>query len=386
MAPVIIQSMSAHLSPRLLKCLQCLALIAVSTLVFALQPSSASASGNLSSIILSNALPGFVQVPAGADNGPIGPASIDTVFAGDSAAQRADITQMLAVGQLSGYVRVWHSEPLVGDGLVEFAFQSPSTESLGLLLGGFEKGEVAAMKENHGSTFGVPGVVDAQGFKIDLANNSPPLQEFVVGFARGNSAFLLTLVTTKYDLTEANLISLAQRQWAKTPGIAIAPQTLPSVGEDLLWGVIVALVVAGIGALWQRQRTRRVVRDNPAIDVTRYATYKHLAKDQRKVVRKSLVKLRLNADDHLNDAALAWADHNLAIYWVTLASFVALDLTVVIVSKGHVYLVSVLAIAMLISALNLRRKRRRFIELQEKYAELVALRASPSIDDVPTTD
>jgi hypothetical protein len=45
-----------------------------------------------------------------------------------------------------------------------------------------------------------------------------------------------------------------------------------------------------------------------------------------------------------------------------------------------------LAIAMVIAALNLRRKRGRFIELQGKYAELAAVHATASGTDAPTTD
>jgi hypothetical protein len=98
------------------------------------------------------------------------------------------------------------------------------------------------------------------------------------------------------------------------------------------------------------------------------------------------VKSRLNADTHLNEAALAWANHNLTIYWITLASFVALDATVVIVSQGHVYLVSLLAIGMFLGALNLTRKKNRFIDLQKKYAELVALNAQSSNEPASTLD
>jgi len=229
-----------------------------------------------------------------------------------------------------------------------------------------------------GSTFNVPGVPDAQGYRIDFTNEGTALREFVVAFAKGNSAFLLTLATTKYDLTQANVIALAQRQWAMAPGSAIAPETIPSLGVDLLWGVIVALIVALIGFFWQRELTRRKVRDNPAVDVVRYATYKHLAKDQRKVVRKSLVKSQLLDEEHLNNAAVAWADHNLKIYWTTLASFVALDLTVVIVSKGHEYLVSVLAIAMFIGAVKLQINRKHFVHLRSTRAILAAEMPVPS--------
>jgi len=365
---------------------KCLVAIAVTTLAVALPASLALASGSLSSIVLTTTLPGFVVAPAGAENGPLNAGNVNAVFQGDTASQRQELSQLLTSGQLSGYVRLWRSQPLTGDGILLLGFQSSSVYSVSTFLGGFEKEAATLETQDHGSSFEVPGVIDAKGFNIDVTGAATPVQEYIVAFAKGNSAFFITMATTKYDLSEADAITLAQRQWALAPGSPVAPQTPPSVAVDLLFGAIAALVVAGIGILWQRQRTRRLVRDNPSIDVTRYATYKHLAKGDRKVVRKSMVKLRLNKDVHFNEAAVAWADHNLVIYWITAASFVALDLTVVIVSQGHVIVVSYLAVAMLIGALNLRRKRKRFIELQAKYAELVAVPATTMSASTPTID
>ena len=360
-----------------------MAAVAVMMLVLALQPPSALASGGLSSIVLSKSMPGWVASPAGNDNGPLTSSSINALFTTLTSAQRAQMNQAVTSGELSGYVRIWRSEPLVGDGMVELAFQSQSQYEISTLLGGFDRGAIAEIASARGSRFAVPGVTDASGFYLDLTNDVPAVREYVVAFAKGDSAFLMTLVTSKYDLTAADAVTLAQRQWALAPGSAVAPQTPPSVLADLLWGVVAAFVVAMIGVLWLRERTRRSVRDNPALDVTRYATYKHVPKDQRKAVRRSLVKLRLNGDDHLNEAAVAWARHNIAIYWVTIASFVAMDATALIVSKGHVYLVSILAIAMFVGALNLTRKKNRFIELQQQYAQLVVANAAAAIGAAP---
>lgn len=365
---------------------QCLAALVVATLVLVLQPSTALASGNLSSIVLMTTLPGFVASPPGTDNGPLTATSISALFATLTSAQRTEMDQAVSSGELSGYTRIWRSEPLEGDGLVELAFQSQSQYEISTLLGGFDKGAATQVASGGGSTFEVPGVADASGYYLDLTSDTPAVREYIVAFAKGDTAFLLTLVTSKYDLTSTNAITLAQRQWALAPGSAVAPQTPPSVGVDLLWGFVAALVVAMLGALWLRERTRRSVRDNPALDVTRYATYKHVPRTQRKAVRKSLVKLRLNADDHLNEAALAWARHNLAIYWITIASFVAMDLTVVIVSRGHVYLVSFVAIALFLGALNLTNKKRRFVALQHQRAPLVVVSTVVSSDPTPSPD
>jgi hypothetical protein len=365
---------------------KCLVAVAVTTVALALPASVALASGSLSSIVLSTTLPGFVLSPAGANNGPLNDANVDIVFPGDTTTQRQALEQLLDSGQLSGYVRLWRSQPLTGDAILLLGFQSSSIYNVSTFLGGFERGAASLEVQDHGSSFTVPGVVDAKGYNINLTNSATRAQEYIVAFAKGNSAFFISMATTKYDLSQADAITLAQRQWALAPGSPVAPETPPSVAVDLLFGIIAALVVAGIGILWQRQRTRRLVRDNPTIDVTRYATYKHLSKSDRKIVRKSMVKQRLNADVHFNEAAVAWADHNLVVYWITVASFVALDVTVLIVSQGHVVVVSFLAIAMAIGALNLRRKRRRFIELQDTYAQLATEPAATLSASTPTID
>jgi hypothetical protein len=365
--------MNVATSPRRLLGRACLIAVSVATLVVALQPPPAFASGSLSTIVVTKTFPGFVLSTPGTDNGPLTAASVSSLFANESKVQQAQFVQLLNSGQLSGYARIWRSQPLVGSAVVLFAFHTDSNYSLSTLLGGLEKGIAAQVVLNHGSTFGVPGVADSKGYSVNVSENGTAVREFAVAFAKGNDAFLITLATTNYSLTKANAVTLAQRQWAQTPGAAVAPQSPPSVAVDLLWGVVAAFVVAMLSVLWLRQRTRRRVRDNPAVDVVRYALYKHVPKDQRKSVRKALVKSRLFEEDHLNNAALAWADRNLKAYWIILASFVAMDVTVFIVSQGHVYLVSILAIAMFIGALKLRMKRNRFIELrQRRVAELAA--------------
>jgi hypothetical protein len=340
--------------------------IIVATFLLVLLPSTAFASGSLSSIMLADGLPGFVVASPGTENGPINAANMNAVFAGDSAAQLTLITQQLANGNLTGYIRLWKSESVSGDGLLVTAFRTPTVYSISTFLGGFEKAAAAEVSSLNGSIFSVPGVPDAKGYSTYDSSNTPPFQEFLVGFAKGNTAFLITLVSAKNDLTEADVIGFAQRQWAKTPGVAVAPQTPPSVAVDLLIGAITALVVAMLGAVWARQRRRGMVRKDPALDAMGYASYKQLDKDQRKIARKALVKSGLSGEEHLNVAALAWANHNLDIYWIALASFVTLSATVAIVSKGHVVVVSLLAIAALISALNLQTKKKRFLALRDQ--------------------
>jgi MYXO-CTERM domain-containing protein len=335
----------------------------VATLPLALLSSSAFASGGLSSIILTRGLPGFVASSQGADNGPIDAANVDSVFSGDTAAQQTLVLQQLANGNLVGYIRVWHSASVGGDGLIVTAFQTPTSYSISTLLGGFENAAAEQVSNLKGSTFSVPGVPDASGYNTYASNNNPPFREFTIGFAKGNTAFVIDLVSATNDLTVADAIALAQRQWADAPGIAVAPQTPPSVAQDLLIGVIAALVVAMAGALWVRRRRRELVRNDPTLDTMGYASYKRLEKGQRKSARKALLKSRLNEEEHLNVAALAWASHNLNIYWVALASFVTLSITVAIVSEGHVVVVSLLAVISLVNALNLQGKRKRFSAL-----------------------
>jgi hypothetical protein len=346
------------------------------TFFLPLEASTAFASGSLSTLVLTTSLPGLIRSSPGADNGPINASNINTLFGGDTAAQQAQLSQQLSNGQLSGFVRLWRSQS-PGDGLVLLAFQTQQAYTLATLLGGYEKAASAQVTEFHGSKFNVPGVADSQGFEDYVTNVSTPFRQYVVAFARGNTAFFLTLVTTSNNLTKADAITVAQRQWAKAPGIAVAPDTPPSLGEDLLIGVVAALVVALIGIIWQRTRTRRRISDNPTSDVVGYASYKQLAKDQRRIVRKALVKTTSLEDNRLNEAALEWANHNIVVYWIALASFVTLSVTVAIVSQGHVVIVSLFAIISLIGVLNMRMKRSRFIEMRSNYATPIPQEVKP---------
>jgi hypothetical protein len=326
---------------------------------------SSSSSGNLAYIVLP-VVPNYVESAPGPDNGPINSSNIATIFSGDTAAQRALVSQQFANGQLSGYIRVFRSQVQSGDGVVEYAFEAPSVYSISTFLGGFEEAAASQVTETHGSTFAIPGVPEGNGYDSYVASGDPPFRDFVVAFAKGNIAFVLTLVTPWNDLTKANAISLAQRQWTLAPETAVAPQTPPSVAEDLLFGVVAAMAVALIGIAWTTMRRRRRLSEDPSLEDSNYERYKSLAKDQRKIARKMMTKSRLNEDNALNSAAVAWANRNINIYWVTLAALVAFSATVSIVSQGHVYVVSFLAIACLVGALRLRSQRKQFIEMRQR--------------------
>jgi hypothetical protein len=241
--------MNQHLRPRQLS-RRWLAVVIFATLFVTLDSSSSAfASGGLSSIILTKALPDLALSSPGPDNGPINSTNINTLFASDTVAQRALLSQQLSDGNINGYVRIWHSQPLTGDGLVLTVFQTSTAYSISTFLGGFEKAAAEQVAELGGSTFGVPGVADAKGFDTYVANNNPPFREFVVAFAKGNAIFIETLATSRNDLTEADAINLAQRQSSKAPGSAVAPEIPVSFAVDLLCGLIAALVVAIAGVV-----------------------------------------------------------------------------------------------------------------------------------------
>jgi hypothetical protein len=134
---------------------------------------------------------------------------VGTVFAGDTATQLTLISQQLANGELAGYIRIWHSESVSGDGLVVNAFRTPTVYSTSTFLGGFEKAAAEQVRNLGGSTFSVPGVPDENGYNIYVSSNDPPFREFTVGFAKGETAFVINLVSAKDDLTEADVVALA---------------------------------------------------------------------------------------------------------------------------------------------------------------------------------
>jgi len=127
--------------------------------------------------------------------------------------------------------------------------------------------------------------------------------------------------------------------------------------------------VAAIGVAWLAMRRRRLVSEDPSLDDMSYKSYKALSKDQRKITRKMMTQSRLNEDGRLNDAAVAWANHNIAVYWVTLATLVAFSATVSIVSQGHAYVVSFLVIACLVGGLRLRSQRKQFLAMRERVQD-----------------
>jgi hypothetical protein len=337
--------------------------LSISMLVLSFSASTAHASGGVSSIILTKALPGFVESPPGQDNGPIVSSNMDVVFAGDTATQLAQVSQEMSNGHITGYVRLWRHQPLTGDGLLVTVFQAPASYSIATLLAGFENAASTQVAKFNGSTFSVPGVADAQGYNVNVTNETPPFREFTVAFAKGNTAFFMILVSSSDDLSESDAANLAQRQWAKAPGGSIAPINAPSVAEDLLYGALAALVVAAIGIIWRRRREHERTKANTTSDVVGYASYKHLTRAQKKLARKAVTKSILSEDDLINRTALEWANHEIITYWILVAAFIGMFATVEIVSQGHVYVYSFLALFALIRAFVLRAKVKRFAEM-----------------------
>jgi hypothetical protein len=340
----------------------------VCTLVLALTSSVALGAGGLSSVILKNALPGFAQVPSGALNGPINNANLD-FFTNGSNAIRTQLEQGMSDGQLSGFIRVWRSQVVPGDGLVLVALQLSNSVNAAVTLSQFDTSLQLEMSTNGGAIFNVSSITGAQGYDLDLKSGTTSFKEYVVAFAKGDDAFLVSLVSSKLDLTNAEAVSMAKDQWSLLPGSAVGPISPNSpearyhYTDALLYGLLAGLVVGTIAALWLRRRAKNSPLENVLKADATYGDYKALDKAQRKVARKALVKKRLSEDDQINAAALEWARHNMLVYWVLIAAYVAFSLTVIVGTRGRVYPVSLILILSVIGVLNLRSKNLRFQEL-----------------------
>ena len=89
--------------------------------------SPASAANSLSSVVVSNSLPGLIAAPPGIRNGPINESNLSLVTGGSSSPAATQFAQLLTSGNVTGYVRSWVHQPSNGDAVVVSAFFSSST-------------------------------------------------------------------------------------------------------------------------------------------------------------------------------------------------------------------------------------------------------------------
>jgi hypothetical protein len=199
-------------------------LAAVAAAALLTMPSVASAASNLSSVVLARTFPGLAAAPPGVRNGPINQSNLSLVTGGNSAAEQ-QFAQLLASGNVSGYIRAWFHQPTNGDGVVITAIQFPDS----LSATQFVNGQSDSVPQG-AAPIDVSNIQGATGFSVQTSASGEPLTEHIVTFAKENTAILVVVVTRSGDLTAQDTASLAGRQWANVP-------------TPTNWGLIVRLVL-----------------------------------------------------------------------------------------------------------------------------------------------
>jgi hypothetical protein len=235
-------------------------LVGISFLAVTPLPASAG-QPDLSTVVLSNALPGMVASPPGITNGPLDQANVSLFNAGPS--ETAAIDRQLSDGNMTGYLRVWTQQPTDGHGAVIVAFAISDASKVAGFLGGFNLG----VRNSGASTFSVPNISGASGFSDQITSSGIQVTVDAVTFARGNTIFCVELVTPSGDLAPSDAIGLAARQAAGAPGATAAPVTpsgslepVTHVVDEIVGGVVIGTILIGLVVLLialGRRRKRR---------------------------------------------------------------------------------------------------------------------------------
>jgi len=224
----------------------CMAVVLAGTAGMFLAQSQASATDSLSSIVVSNALPGMVQVPAGALNGPLNQSNLH-YFGGSN----GTLGKLVTSGAVTGYLRSWAHEPVNGDVAVIGAFQFQDATEMGSVLAGMN-----SANGQQGSTFAVPGITGGSGSVSHTTASGVPVTVYVVTFAKGDIAYDVTLESTSGDLTSTDALTLADSQFAAAPGATVTPSSnwATQAGEVVGVALVAIFVIGLIVILVQRSR------------------------------------------------------------------------------------------------------------------------------------
>jgi hypothetical protein len=226
---------------------------------------------DLSTVILSDTLPGMVLSPSGTTNGPLNQANVNLFNAGTS--ETAAIDQQLSNGNLSGYLRVWTQQPPAGDGAVVLALELKDASLAAPFLGDFNLG----VRSSGASSFSVPQISGATGFSDQIAVSGVPATAYAVTFARGDTIFSVELVTESGDLAPSDAIALAARQATAAPGAPSAPVTSsgtrqphpvrvgPIVGFVVGAGILIGLVILLLVLVRHRKRRFTITTSYPGV-------------------------------------------------------------------------------------------------------------------------
>ena len=216
-----------------------------------------AAPNDLSSIVLSDTLPGFVVSAPGPKNGPVDQANVD-LFGGDGDVS-AVLNRDLADGDATGEYRFWVHQPLNGDGVVISAFRFKSPKQVADFLGELDGG----YRSVAGVTFPVPALPGASGYTARVSASGSPSTAFVVTFAKGAIAFEVQVITASGDLTSADAVSVAMKQAANAPGALQSPVVpagapAPDRNTEIVELAAVAVVLIAIALfIARRDRARR---------------------------------------------------------------------------------------------------------------------------------
>lgn len=229
-------------------------------------PTSAQADTGVSSVLISNALPGMVEAPLGPLNGAITPSEIDSTFG--SSGPAGVLSQAIASGDVSAYIRTWSNQPPNGAFVQVIAAQFPSLAEASAALAGADN----AMTVSHFGRFAVPEIAQAVGFTRFTNSRTGVLFESVVQFAKGAVLFdvgagrVTTAATSGApELGNADAAQVARQQAAMAPGPALGPtdpsatqQTNPAYQAGRYFGMAVLfLLVAGLVVILVQRRSKR---------------------------------------------------------------------------------------------------------------------------------
>ena len=174
----------------------------------------ASASNGLSSVVLSQTLPGLVAAPPGIRNGPVTQSSLSLVTGGSNQTALSQFGQQLASGDVSGFVRTWTHQPPNGDAVEIAAFQfQDQTEATSFLDG--EQGSLS--QQGVISSLAIPSIPGAVGYILHGSASGTPYTEYMDAFRKANVDLTVTLVTVSGDLTASDATQLATQQWDNVP-------------------------------------------------------------------------------------------------------------------------------------------------------------------------
>ena len=163
--------------------------------------SNAIASGSgLPSTILASPIPGLVPIPPGNENGPITQSNVGLVLGSNNGAS-SSLGQSLADGAVTAYIRSWNRQPTNGDAVVITAFEFKNAPYESSFIDDFD----SQLQNDAGNgPFPVSSIPGASGAEVHTTTSGIASTEYIVSFAKGDTAFQVVVATSSGDLTSAN--------------------------------------------------------------------------------------------------------------------------------------------------------------------------------------